>query len=205
MRKNKRTAEDLLDAFQNFVDYFYIEHENVYMRIFVQSLDRDVRNWFRTLPPRSINSWKVLEYTFLQQWGEKKDFQHYLSELFSLRKQGAENVEEFNKLYHKISSTIQPTETIAMVAYSAAFELDFSVALRERRSIMLLLMQADGVALEGNLIAAGKIKCMGIKGPGYKRKEKKDKNKTKDDPKPSSSVKEYPKVKIEERCMPICG
>ena len=111
--EKKRTAEDHLDAFQNFVDNFYIEHEDVYMRLFVQSLDGDIRIWFITLPPGSINSWQALEYTFFQQWGEKKEFQYYLSEFFSLRKQEAENVEEFtkrfNKLYHNIPTTIQST------------------------------------------------------------------------------------------------
>jgi len=68
-----------------------------------------------------------------------------------------EFTKRFNKLYHKIPSTIQPTEMDDMVAYSVAFETDFVVALRERRSITLLLMQADAVALEGKLIAAGKI------------------------------------------------
>lgn len=124
------------------------------------------------------------------------------SEFFSRRKKEAENVEEFtkrfNNLYHKIPSMIQPIETTSMVAYSAAFEPDFVVALWERRSITLLLMQADAVALEGNLLAAGKIKCTGNQWPEEKRKKKKDKKKRKNDPKPSTSVKDSPEVKIEE-------
>lgn len=69
--EKKRTIEDHL------ADNFYIEHEDVYMRLFVQSLDGDVRKWFRTLPPRYINSRKVLEYNFLQQWGEKKVLENF--------------------------------------------------------------------------------------------------------------------------------
>lgn len=69
---------------------------------------------------------------------------------FSLRKHEAENVKEFtkrfNKLYHKIPVTIQPTETAAMVAYSTTFEPDFTVSLRERQSVALLVMQEDAVA-----------------------------------------------------------
>jgi len=124
-----------------------------------------------------------------------------LSEFFSLIKQGAENVEEFtkrfNKLYHKIPSTIQPIETAVMVAYSTAFEPNFVVALRERRSITFLLVQVDAVSLEGNLITTEKIQHMGIHGPEDKRKEKKDKKKTKDDQEPSSSVKESLEAKVE--------
>lgn len=109
-----------------------------------------------------------------------------------------EFTKKFNKLYHKIPSTIQPIKTTAMVAYPMVFEPDFVVSLQERRSITLLLMQADAVALEGNLIAVGKIQCTSIQGPEDKRKEKKDKKKAKDDPEPSSSVKESPEAKIED-------
>lgn len=40
--EKKRMDEDHLDVFQKFNDNFYIEHEDVYMRLFVQSLDGDV-------------------------------------------------------------------------------------------------------------------------------------------------------------------
>lgn len=63
---------------------------------------------------------------------------------------------------------------------------------------MLLLMKANAVTLEGNLIAAGKIKCMGIQWPDEKRKQKKDRKKTKDNPEPSSYVKYSPEAKNEE-------
>jgi len=69
-----------------------------------------------------------------------------------------EFTKRFNNLYHKIPATIQPIEIETMVAYSVAFELDFVVVLRERRSITLSLMQANAIALEGNLIAAENIK-----------------------------------------------
>lgn len=40
--EKNRTTKDHLDAFQNFFDNFYIEHEDVYMRLFVYSFDGDV-------------------------------------------------------------------------------------------------------------------------------------------------------------------
>lgn len=41
--EKKRMVEGHLDSFQNFVDKCYVEHEYVYMRFFLQSLDGDVR------------------------------------------------------------------------------------------------------------------------------------------------------------------
>ena len=45
-----------------------------------------------------------------------------------------------------------------MVYYSGSFPDEFAIMLRERRSQTLLQMQGDAVALEGNLLAGGKIK-----------------------------------------------
>lgn len=58
-----------------------------------------------------------------------------------------------------------------MVAYSASFEPDFAIALRERRSTILLIMQAYVVALEGNLIATGKIERIGSQGLDDNKKD----------------------------------
>jgi hypothetical protein len=56
------------------------------MRLFVQTLEGDVRKWFRGLPHASINSWEVLETVFMRQWGEKMDHLYYLTEFGSLKK-----------------------------------------------------------------------------------------------------------------------
>lgn len=70
--ENKRTTKDHLDVFKNFVDYFYIEHEYVYMRIFVQYHDGSVWKWFITLPPDTIHSWHALESTLSFNNGVKR-------------------------------------------------------------------------------------------------------------------------------------
>jgi hypothetical protein len=47
-------AEEHLAAFYVFGDNFNIDYADVWMRLFVQSLDGEVRKWFRDLPPASI-------------------------------------------------------------------------------------------------------------------------------------------------------
>lgn len=41
------SIEDHLATFLDFLDNMTIEHEDVYMQLFVQSLERNVRIWFR--------------------------------------------------------------------------------------------------------------------------------------------------------------
>jgi hypothetical protein len=45
------TVEEHLVAFYNFANNFNIEHVDVWMRLFVQSLDGEVRKWFRGIKP----------------------------------------------------------------------------------------------------------------------------------------------------------
>lgn len=49
-----------------------IEHEYVWTRMFAQSLEGEVKKWFRDLPPNSIRNIDDLDQVFLKQWGDKK-------------------------------------------------------------------------------------------------------------------------------------
>ena len=144
------------------MDDLNVQHENVYMRLFVQSLEGEPSKSFRSLAVGSINTWQALESWFHIAWGEKKYYQYFLSKFSALKKTETENIEsfsrKFNKAYNKLPVNIKPLEAAAMVYYSGAFPNEFSIMLRERRSQTLLQMQGDAVALEGNLLAGGKIK-----------------------------------------------
>jgi hypothetical protein len=59
-------------AFYSFAENFNIEHVDVWMRFFVQSLDGEVRKWFHGLAPDSIKGIDALDETFLKQWGGKR-------------------------------------------------------------------------------------------------------------------------------------
>jgi hypothetical protein len=83
------------------------------MRVFVQSLDGEVRKWFRGLTPGPIARIEALDDVFLRQWGDKKDFMYYITELGSLKRKKGESVSDFskrfNKMYNKIPAKIKPT------------------------------------------------------------------------------------------------
>jgi hypothetical protein len=136
----------------------------------------DVRKWFRELPVASIDSWPALEASFMRQWGEKRDNLYYLNEFVSLKKRANETVDDFNrrfnKLYNNILADINPSQPTTKVTYAGAFDVDFSMTLRERRSLTLLVMQDDVIDIEGNMIASGKMK---------KKQDQKENKKVKED------------------------
>jgi ribonuclease HI len=157
------TAQEHINFFDQFTDILGIEHEDVYSRLLVQTFEGQVRTWFRSLPAGSLGSYQALENAFIRQWGERKDHLYYLTEFGALKKKGSESVLEFiqrfNKLYNKIPVEVKPSQPAAKVTFAGAFDPDFALLLRERRSVDLPKMQDDAVEIESNMMASGKLKA----------------------------------------------
>ena len=121
-----------------------------------------MRTWFRGLAVGSIWSYDELENAFIRQWEERKDHLYYITEFGDLRKKNSESVLEFtqrfNKLYNKIPAKVKPSQPATKVTFVGAFDSDFSLLLRERRSVDLTKMQDDALEIESNMMASGKLK-----------------------------------------------
>jgi ribonuclease HI/uncharacterized small protein (DUF1192 family) len=156
------TAEEHLAAFYSYADNLNIENEDVWVRVFVQSLDGEVRKWFRGLAPGSIAGIEALDNVFLRQWGDRKDYIYYMTEFGSLKKQEGESVSDFskrfNKMYNKIPAEIKPSEAAAQISYASAFDPDFCLVLRERRATSLAQMQYAAIEVESNILAADRLR-----------------------------------------------
>ena len=61
------TAEEHLESFYSYVDNLDISEDDVWMRVFVQSLDGEARKWFKELTPRSIVDIEALDDAFLRR------------------------------------------------------------------------------------------------------------------------------------------
>jgi hypothetical protein len=156
------TAEEHLEAFYSFTDDHVIMHADVWMRIFVHSLEGEARKWFRALPPGSINGIEALDNAFLRQWGDKKDFMYYMTEFGSLKRKEGESVSDFskrfNKMYNKIPAEIKPSEASAKITYASTFDPDFCLLLRERRATTLAHIQDAAVEVESNILVVDRLR-----------------------------------------------
>jgi hypothetical protein len=161
-REEDITTEENLVDFYSYADNLNIENEDVWMRVFVQSLDGEVRKWFRRLAPRSIVGIEALDSAFLRQWGDKKDFMYYMTEFGYLKKMEGESVSDFskrfNKMYNKIPAEINPTEASAKISYASAFNPDLFLLLRERRATSLDQMQDVAIEVESNVLAVDRLR-----------------------------------------------
>ena len=120
-------AEESLESFYSYADNLDISEDNVWMRVFVQSLDGEARKWFRELTPRSIADIEALDDVFLKHWGDKKDLLYYHIKFGNLKKENGESLPDFNKrfnhMYSKIPAKVKPIPTSAKLAYASALTL----------------------------------------------------------------------------------
>jgi len=109
------TTEENLEAFYSYNDNLDIRKNDVWMRVFVQSLDGEATKWFRELPQRSITDIEALDDVFLKQMGDKKDLLYYHTEFRNLKREKGESLPDFNKrfnkMYSKIPAEVKPTHT----------------------------------------------------------------------------------------------
>ena len=103
------TDEEHLEAFYNYAENINIEQEDVWTRVFVQSLDGQARKWFKELPIGSIAGIEALDDIFLKHWGERRDHLYYITEFSNLKRENGESISNFRKRFNKIFSKI-PTE-----------------------------------------------------------------------------------------------
>jgi hypothetical protein len=61
-------------------------------------------------------------------------------------------------LYNKIPIEVKPSQPATKVTFAGAFDSDFTLLLRERRSLDLTKMQDDALEIESNMMASGKLK-----------------------------------------------
>lgn len=136
--EDEQVAENHVSVFCNFANSLNVEHLDVILRLFVQSLEGEARKWFKGLPNNSIPSWEEMEHLFMQKWGEKRDHWYSLTEFNAINKKFDETVVEFvrrfNKLYNSLPVEIKTPPAGEKITFAGAFESNFGFTLRERRS-----------------------------------------------------------------------
>ena len=124
----------------------------------MQTLDGQARKWFKELPVGSVAEIEALDDIFLKNWGDMRDDLYYITEFNNLKRENGESIsnftKRFNNMYNKIPTKINPTGTSAMITYANAFDFDFCLLLRERRSTSLSLMQDAALEVESNILAS---------------------------------------------------
>ena len=67
------TTQHHVDMFNDFIDLEEVYYDYAKMRLFVQSLFREAKKWFKSLPARSISTFDEFETCFLDRWEDKNN------------------------------------------------------------------------------------------------------------------------------------
>lgn len=62
-----------MDKLNDFIDLEEVEHEDVKLRIFAQSLSGEVKKWFKALLAGSISNFQQFEQFLIARWEVNKN------------------------------------------------------------------------------------------------------------------------------------
>ena len=125
------------------------------MRLFSQCFYVEVKKWFKVLVVGSIHDFQEFETTFLRKWERKKNSLHLLTQYNNLKRGPTESVQYFStrfmRTYDSIPFDVKYPVGAAKLHYVDAFSSEFTLLLRERRSVTLDDMIEDATEIEVNL------------------------------------------------------
>ena len=106
------------------------------MRLFSQTLTRDVKKWFKAFPANHIDDLANFQRLFIDRWERKKNPLQILSEYYNIRRAPNDLIQDyctrFNDIYNAIPAKIKPPPELALIKFPDGFDVNMSYQLRER-------------------------------------------------------------------------
>jgi len=153
--ENGITAQKHIQAFEDYLNLYEVEDEDVSLRLFSLSLQGEVRTWFKALPEASISDLQQCSKLFLDRWMVKVNPLLLIEEYNHLERHPDESVQQFsdrfNQVYLSMPLNIRPPPDLALLQYPRAFDPEMEFHLRERFLSTLKQMQDITVDVEENL------------------------------------------------------
>ena len=129
-------ASHHIQLFCDLMGDYEIADEDVHMKLFVQTLEGDARDWFAFLPECSISSWGELHMAFMQQFGKRVSLSDSFGKFLRIHIRNGELVPEFNvrfaRAINEIPENYRSSDQVCLVAYLDAFDKGMSYLLRDK-------------------------------------------------------------------------
>ena len=90
------SASHHVQVFSDLMGDYEIAHKDVHMKLFVQTLEGDARDWFSFLPTCSILSWSELHSAFMEQFGERVSISNSYNNFLRIHIEDGELIPQFN-------------------------------------------------------------------------------------------------------------
>lgn len=156
------TVDEHLNAFNVACGVLAVQHEDVAIRLFVQTLTEGAADWFYHLPNGVITNWQDLKTRFEARFKVAEDDHSLIAQLAQLKKEIPESmrdfVAKFDKIVHKIPANRRPSDDNLKCFFINAMPAEISFFIRRERVQDLAAAKTFVVELEDDLINAGKWK-----------------------------------------------
>ncbi|KAH9326260.1 hypothetical protein KI387_006438, partial [Taxus chinensis] len=141
---------------------FAVEHADVSVRLFIDTLHDLAGEWFYRLAPGTITNWATMRDAFLKKFKEAEDSSTLITQLTQLKKEPHKHMRDFiakfQILLYKIPASASLNDENQKVFFINALLPEVSYQLRRACPADLLAAQNMAVEIEDDLIMAGKIK-----------------------------------------------
>jgi hypothetical protein len=115
------STNEHLVAYSNAFHNIGANDNDIYMRLFVNSLEGKVAADFFDIPPNILSTWEELVSWFKSTYGQSKSLVEQLSEYNNISYKDGETIKSFNlhftKLYNQIPELILPQNQAAFMHY----------------------------------------------------------------------------------------
>ena len=158
----KVTTDEHIKSFFAATHILGVGHEDVTVRLFMETLTNSAVDWFYHLDDGSITNWNPLRTTFEARFKFAEDKHVLLTQLTSIKKQPTMSMGDFNasfkKIVNRIPTVAKPTASNLMSFFISAMPPDINYDLRRAHPIDLVDAQKKEIECEDDLISAGKWK-----------------------------------------------
>jgi len=117
-------VEDHLENFYLHLQTLEVPYDDVVCRMFTCTLDGREIVWYHSLPPNSIQNWRVFKKIFLEKFVDDKTSSMLLKELGNLKMEQKEKVKYFNHRFNRILNNLpaktKPYDSITIDYYASA-------------------------------------------------------------------------------------
>lgn len=166
------TTDQHISAFFTASGVLAVQHEDVYVRLFVETLTEAAIEWFGQLPVGSMTSWATLIQAFERRFKTAEDEHFLLSQLTQMKKEihgpMREFISHFNQMVNRIPVNKRPTGENQMTFFINAQPSDVSFQLRRARPPDLAAAQTLAIEVEDDFLSSGKWSHDLQKGKGQK-------------------------------------
>ena len=130
------SASHHIQIFSDLMGDYEIAHEDVHVKLFVQTLEGDARDWFSFLPACSISSWSQLYSAFMEKLGEQVRISNSYDKFLKIQIQTDELVPQFNirfaRVLNEIPKSYRPDDQMCLSVYFDAFDKKMNYLLRDK-------------------------------------------------------------------------